>query len=312
MDSLVRFSQGSAPLTLLLGLVVTLATAEALWPRRPGAGPGPSRWANNAGLLVINAYVQALLALAGALPMALLAAQKGWGLFHLLSVPAWAAIPLAVAAMDLAFYGRHRLLHALPGLWRIHQVHHDDRAVDVSTGFRFHPLEAALDLLSWAGVTLLLGAPAASVALTKLLAIGINLLQHANLAIPARLDVPLRRVVITPDMHRIHHSVRGPEADSNYGVLFPWWDRLFGTYRPEPRGGHRGMTLGITGRINPRLEILPGQLLTPFLESGNPNPGSGERRAAPLPEREDEDPPRESPASAHPGAGLPRTGKGRP
>lgn len=263
-EALVGLGQGNGPLLLLLGVFAGLAAGEALRPRRRGPVRRKSRWAANGALFLINGYLHALLAFAAALPVAVVAERNGWGLLHLAGAPAWLAVPLAVAAMDLVFYGRHRLLHAVGALWRLHQVHHDDRAVDASTGLRFHPLEALLDLATWSAAVLALGAPPAAVAVTKLLMITANLFQHANLALPAGLDRRLRRWLVTPDMHRVHHSRQRTEADSNYGVIFPWWDRLFRSYRAQPARGHRRMALGVAGRHRPSQLALPGLLAAPF------------------------------------------------
>mgnify|MGYP006295284729 CR=1 FL=1 len=283
METVVGLAQGAGPLALLIGAFAGLAATEALWPRRPGPVGRARRWGANGALFLINGYLHALLAFAAALPMAVLAERAGWGLLQLATVPAWLAVPVAVVGTDLAFYGRHRLLHAVPALWRLHQVHHDDRAVDASTGFRFHPLEALLDLLTWSAVVLALGAPPVAVAVTKLLMITGNLFQHANLTLPPGLDRHLRRLVVTPDMHRVHHSRARAEADSNYGVIFPWWDRLFGSYRAQPSRGHRGMAVGVAGRNRPAQLALPGLLVAPFrpgLRYRAEEPATGEDRLA--------------------------------
>ncbi|MFA9459534.1 sterol desaturase family protein [Thiohalorhabdus sp. Cl-TMA] len=261
-------SQGSWSWMVLAGVFAGLVAAEVLWPRRQGPLSRFVRWTSNGVLFLVNGHLQSLLGVLGAGSMALLAEQEGWGLFQLVQAPAWLAIPLCVAAADLLFYARHRLLHAFPLLWRIHQVHHDDSAMDASTGFRFHPLEAVLELLTSAGVVLLLGMPVVGVAVIQLLALVVNLFQHTNVRLPGRLDHCLRYLVVTPDMHRVHHSVVRAEADSNYGVVFPWWDYLFGSYRARPAAGHAAMTVGVRGREDPGDLALFGLLLAPFRRLG--------------------------------------------
>ena len=177
--------------------------------------------------------------------MAALAQERHWGLLPMLALPDWLAAALALVLLDLAIYLQHVLFHAVPALWRLHRMHHADLDFDVTTGVRFHPLEI---LLSWAVKVVLLaalGPPVVVVLVFELLLNATSLFNHSNIRLPAGLDAVLRRFVVTPDMHRVHHSALPHETNSNFGFNFPWWDRLFGTYRSQPEAGHAGMTIGI-------------------------------------------------------------------
>ena len=180
-----------------------------------------------------------------AVGLALVAEARGWGLVHALGLPMWASVPLAVVALDLAIYLQHVLFHAVPALWRLHRVHHADLEIDVTTGARFHPIEILLSMGIKLGVVAALGAPAVAVLLFEVLLNATSMFNHSNVRMPLRLDRVLRWVVVTPDMHRVHHSIAARETNSNFGFNLPWWDRLFGTYRDQPAAGHEAMTIGI-------------------------------------------------------------------
>jgi sterol desaturase/sphingolipid hydroxylase (fatty acid hydroxylase superfamily) len=179
-------------------------------------------------------------------------------------VPLWAAVPLAVVLLDLAIYLQHVLFHAVPALWRLHRMHHADLEFDVTTGARFHPLEILLSMAIKLGVVAALGAPAVAVLMFEMLLNATAMFNHSNVRMPARLDSSLRWIVVTPDMHRVHHSVNPREANSNFGFNLPWWDRLFGTYRPEPTAGHESMTIGIEQFREPAEQRLDRMLTQPF------------------------------------------------
>ena len=175
-----------------------------------------------------------------AVGLALLVEARRWGLFHAFGVPAWVAIPLAVILLDLAIYLQHVLFHAVPALWRLHRMHHADLEFDVTTGTRFHPIEILLSMVIKLGVVIAaLGTPAVAVLIFEVLLNATSMFNHGNVRMPERLDRVLRWIVVTPDMHRVHHSIEVRETNSNFGFNLPWWDRLFGTYRDQPEAGHR-------------------------------------------------------------------------
>jgi sterol desaturase/sphingolipid hydroxylase (fatty acid hydroxylase superfamily) len=187
-----------------------------------------------------------------AVGMAFLAQAHGWGLFNLVPLPAWLAIPAAVLLLDLTIYGQHVVFHAVPVLWRLHRMHHADLEFDVTTGLRFHPAEILLSMMIKLTAVAVLGAPPLAVLVVEVLLNVTSMFNHGNVHLPLALDRMLRFVVVTPDMHRVHHSIDRRETDSNFGFNLPWWDRLFGTYRPQPAAGHALMTIGIDRFRDPR------------------------------------------------------------
>ena len=181
----------------------------------------------------------------GAVGLAIWTQSQHWGLFNSVQWPYWIEVTSTVILLDLAIYLQHRLFHGVPLLWRLHRMHHADLEVDATTGNRFHPIEIALSMIIKFGVIAAVGAPALAVLLFEIFLNATSLFNHANIRVAARLEPIMRWLVVTPDMHRIHHSIHRDETDSNFGFNLPWWDRVFGTYRSQPRDGHRGMTLGI-------------------------------------------------------------------
>jgi sterol desaturase/sphingolipid hydroxylase (fatty acid hydroxylase superfamily) len=228
-----------------LGILVVMALWEVAAPRRRQEIPRLLRWSNNLGVVVIDTAVVRLAFPLVAVGLALVAEDGGWGLFNSLDTPAWLAFVVSVLALDFAIYLQHVLFHAVPGLWRLHRMHHADLEFDVSTGLRFHPVEILLSMGIKLAVVAALGPPAAAVLVFEVLLNATSMFNHANIRIPDRIDRILRLVVVTPDMHRVHHSIHPSETNSNFGFNLPWWDRLLGTYRPQPREGHEGMTIGI-------------------------------------------------------------------
>jgi sterol desaturase/sphingolipid hydroxylase (fatty acid hydroxylase superfamily) len=221
--------------------------------------------------------------------VALGAEEHGWGLFNNVAVPAWLAVVLAVVALDLIIYLQHVMFHAVPLLWRLHMVHHADLDFDVSTGLRFHTIEILLSMGIKAAAVVLLGAPALGVLIFEVLLNATSMFSHGNVRLPAWLDRVLRLLVVTPDMHRVHHSVDPRETNSNFGFNLPWWDFLLGTYRAQPEAGHEGVTIGLEQFRDERVEQLPWMLLLPFV--GQPGdypvnrPGAGESLPAHDPPR---------------------------
>jgi len=232
-----------------MGVFLAILVAMALWevaaPRRRREIPRLLRWSNNLGVVVIDTVAVRLVFPVVAVGLALLADEGGWGLLNVLSAPAWLAFVVSVLALDFAIYLQHVLFHAVPGLWRLHRMHHADLEFDVSTGLRFHPVEILLSMGIKLAVVAALGPPAAAVLVFEVLLNATSMFNHANIRLPERVDRVLRLVVVTPDMHRVHHSIHPSETNSNFGFNLPWWDRLLGTYRPQPREGHERMTLGI-------------------------------------------------------------------
>ncbi|QYZ70287.1 sterol desaturase family protein [Neotabrizicola shimadae] len=231
-----------------LGLFALFAGLEAWAPRRARAMPRRNRWTTNLSITVIDALTLRAMAIflpALAVGAALDAQAQGWGLFNRLDWPVWLEIGLAVLILDLAIWAQHLVTHKVPLFWRFHRVHHADRDMDVTTAVRFHPVEIAASMGLKIGLVYLLGPAAVAVVLFEVLLNGTALFNHANLALPQGLDRVVRQVLVTPDMHRVHHSVRREEHDSNFGFALSVWDRLFGTYRAEARGGPDGMRVGL-------------------------------------------------------------------
>jgi len=247
-----------------IGVFGAVALWEWLTPRRKRAFPCWLRWLNNFGIILIDMLAVRLLLPLAAVGWASLCAEQGWGLFNVVELPAWLAVVLSILVLDLTIYGQHVLFHAIPALWRLHRVHHADLDFDVTTGIRFHPVEILLSMGIKLGMVALLGAPALAVLIFEVLLNATSMFNHGNIRMPKRLDRVLRWIVVTPDMHRVHHSIERHETDSNFGFNLPWWDRLCGTYRPQPTDGHEGMTIGIPQFRSRRDLWLDRLLLQPF------------------------------------------------
>ncbi len=252
-------------LGFFFGTFALIALWEGLAPRRTLSIGRGLRWASNIGIVVLNSLLLRLLFPAAAVGVAAAAEAGGWGLFNIYPLGSWPEVALSVIAMDLAIYLQHVMVHAVPALWRLHRVHHADLDYDVTTGARFHPLEIVLSMLIKFATILVLGPPVVAVLIFEVLLNASSMFNHGNIRLPAGVDRLLRRVLVTPDMHRVHHSVEDDEANSNFGFALSWWDRLFGTYREQPRAGHQDMALGIRGWRNPQdVDRLPGMLSLPF------------------------------------------------
>jgi len=251
-------------LVAFFGVFVVLAVWEALAPRRARSQTRRRRWSINLGLSALNTLVLRVAFPAAAVGAALWAAEGGWGLFNTLAAPGWLVIGVSILVLDLAVYGQHRLSHAAPWLWRVHRLHHIDLDVDVTTATRFHPVEMVLSMLWKIAVVVALGAPAVAVLVFEILLNAAAMFSHAQIKLPPAIDRPLRLLLVTPDMHRVHHSIHRDETDSNYAFLLSAWDRLFGSYRAQPRDGHEAMVLGIEGHRSPRALSFTGLLLGPF------------------------------------------------
>jgi len=249
-----------------LGVLALMAAWEALAPRRALAVSKARRWASNLGIVVLNSALLRIIFPATAVAVAVLAQERGWGLLNQYEVPFTLAVAASVIALDLAIYLQHVMFHAVPALWRLHRVHHADLDFDVTTGARFHPIEILLSMLVKMAVIVVIGPPAAAVMIFEVLLNATAMFNHANLRLPLAADRLLRLLVVTPDMHRVHHSVEEHETNSNFGFNLSLWDRLFRTYKAQPDAGHERMTIGIRGYRAPKLvSDLPGMLVLPFL-----------------------------------------------
>lgn len=268
--------------TLRLGgfvlVLAALAVAERLWPARGDTRPARRQLSN----LALVAIDTALLRLAFPLLAVVLAAQvhaRGGGLFGALDWPSWLEVALAVLVLDAAIYWQHRLLHLVPFLWPLHRVHHSDIAIDVTTGVRFHPLEIGLSMLAKLALVVVLGMHPAAVVIFEILLSAASLFTHADFAFPPRVEWVVRAAVVTPSMHRIHHSVRREETDSNYGFLLSAWDRVFGSYRRRPAEPERSMPIGLPQWRDPAGLGLGALLLQPFRRA--PHPAANPRKDIP-------------------------------
>jgi len=250
-------------LTVFVGMMGVMALLQAVFPRRR-LGLGYRRWPVNLGLVVCDTVLLRLLLPAGAVGVAVWAEQADFGLLHGLNITGAPAFILSLLLLDLLIYTQHVVFHAVPLLWRLHRVHHADQEIDVSTGLRFHPMEILLSMLIKMGAVALLGVPAFSVLLFEVLLNGMAMFNHSNVRLPLALDAALRRLLVTPDMHRVHHSVLVAETNSNYGFNLSLWDRLFGTYTAQPEQGHGGMRIGLPGFQSGRADTLKELLLLPF------------------------------------------------
>lgn len=251
-------------LGFLIGVLAVMAVWEMLAPRRRLSVRKSPRWFSNLGLVVLNALLLRLLVPVGLTGVALLAQSRGWGMLNVVSLPIWLSVVLSVVALDLAIYLQHVMFHAVPLFWRLHMVHHADLDFDVTTGLRFHTIEILLSLGIKSAAVILLGAPAMGVLIFEVLLNATSMFNHSNVRLPLRLDRLLRLIVVTPDMHRVHHSVIRRETNSNFGFNLPWWDFLLGTYRDQPEQGHEQMTIGLAQFRDERVDRLPSMLILPF------------------------------------------------
>ena len=251
-------------LAAFAGIFAVMAAWEILAPRRDQKLGRRTRWSGNIGIVIVDAVLVRLVFPITAVGLALVAEARGWGLFYVLDLPTWVSVPLAVMALDLAVYLQHVLFHAVPTLWRLHRMHHADLELDVTTGTRFHPIEIILSMGIKLGAVAAMGVPAVAVLAFEVLLNATSIFNHSNVRIPAWVDRGLRWIVVTPDMHRVHHSILAPETNSNFGFNLPWWDRLFGTYRERPEAGHEAMTIGIEQFREPAEQRLDRMLTQPF------------------------------------------------
>ncbi len=254
------------PLLFLgLALLFLFAILESYRPKRRRDHHRAPRWFGNIGVLVIGTVFARLILPVAPIGAAEWAFKNDIGLLNLVTGPRWIEGLVALLALDLLIYSQHRLFHGIPALWRIHRMHHTDLDFDVTTGIRFHPIEILLSLVIKITAVIALGAHSGAVILFEIVLNGTALFNHANLALPAPLDRTLRLFVVTPDMHRVHHSVHLEETNSNFGFNLPWWDYAFGTYRAQPQDGHSEMTIGLPIFRDERAIRLGRLLIQPFL-----------------------------------------------
>jgi sterol desaturase/sphingolipid hydroxylase (fatty acid hydroxylase superfamily) len=265
MTDLMLAHEGALRLSCFLGVLLIMLGWEQALPRRVPSTPRPARWLANLSLVVIDAALLWLLLPAAAVGASLLARANGWGLFNMLAAPPWLAAVVTLVALDLAVWAQHVAMHKVGPLWRLHRVHHSDLDFDTTTGVRFHPLEILLSMIYKALLVVALGAPTAAVMAFEILLNAASVFTHGNARLPPALDKAIRLVVVTPDMHRVHHSVRREETDSNYGFNLSVWDRLFRTYRAQPCAGHDGMTIGLPQFRRAHEQRLGDLLLQPLL-----------------------------------------------
>jgi len=255
-------------MTFFVGIFVIVALIELAVPRRPLTTSKAGRWFANIGIVIINTVVLRVLVPAGALGISVWIGRQGWGVFNYMNWPIWIEVILSVILLDFVIYLQHLMFHAVPLLWRLHMMHHADLDYDLTTGTRFHPIEIIISMGIKASAISVLGASPVAVIIFEVLLNGTAMFNHGNLYIPLGIDRILRLMVVTPDMHRVHHSVFPSETNSNFGFNLPWWDRLMGTYRAQPTKGHDGMTIGLNQFRDPARLTLPRIIALPFIGKG--------------------------------------------
>ena len=255
-------------LGFFFGVLALMAIWELLAPRRALTISKTARWFANLAIIFINAAVVRLLFPLLPVALALLAQKKGWGLLNYFDAPYWFAVIAGVIVLDLVIYLQHVIFHAVPALWRLHMMHHADLDFDVTTGLRFHPIEIILSGCIKLAAVVVFGPPATAVLIFEVLLNATSMFNHGNIRLPLSVDRVLRLFVVTPDMHRVHHSVVIRETNSNFGFSLPWWDRLLGTYCDQPAAGHQGMTIGLSQFRDAKRLTLPQMLTLPF--TGDP------------------------------------------
>ncbi len=264
MDSLILDNEPTIRLGFFLGVLAAMAVWELAAPRRQLVASRALRWLSNLAVVILGTGLLRLIFPVLAVGLASLAELRGWGLFNAFEVPSWLAFVASVVVLDLAIYLQHVIFHAVPILWRLHMMHHTDRDFDVTTGVRFHPFEAVLSMVIKLAVIAALGPPAVAVVVFEVVLSITSLFNHGNVRMAPGLDRALRLIVVTPEMHRVHHSLHPHETNSNFGFNLPWWDRLFGTYRAQPAEGHRDMTIGLSQFQDRGPENLWWMLVLPF------------------------------------------------
>ena len=257
-------NEANIRLGLFLATLTCFGVLSALFPRRQLNVSWWQRWFDNIGITAVNTIILRLLFPAAAVGVAVYTNELGWGLMNWLPLPTWLAVILTAVLLDLLIYWQHVIFHRVPLLWRLHKVHHTDLDIDVTTGFRFHPVEIVLSMLIKCLAIVVLGAPALGVLLFEIILSLCAMFNHSNLRLPLAMDAVLRKLIVTPDMHRVHHSNLPYETDSNFGFSLSLWDRLFGSYRAQPKSGHTAMTIGLNEYRQFSHLHLPRLLRLPF------------------------------------------------
>lgn len=266
MEEFILANEKYVRMGFFFGMLILIGLWEVVAPKRVLTVSKTVRWVNNLGLVFFNSFIVRILFPFAAVGVAHFANQQGWGLFNYFVMPFWFSVAASIIIMDFVIYIQHVMVHAIPVLWRLHRVHHADLDYDVTTGSRFHTIEIILSMLIKFSTILLLGPPVVAVIVFEIILNATAMFNHGNIGLPKTLDKIVRWFLVTPDMHRVHHSVEDDEANSNFGFSLPWWDRLFGTYRDQPRGGHIAMTIGINKFREPKqVSWLPGMLALPFI-----------------------------------------------
>jgi sterol desaturase/sphingolipid hydroxylase (fatty acid hydroxylase superfamily) len=265
IDEFIMSNESVIRMSFFFGMLSVMAVWEILVPMRQLAVSKLVRWSNNLGIVFLNSFLLRLVLPATAVGIASFANEHGWGILNYIDLSFIFAIVLSVIVMDFIIYLQHVMVHAVPLLWRIHRMHHADIDFDVTTGARFHPIEIFLSMLIKFATILVLGPPVVAVVIFEIILNATAMFNHSNIKLPTVVDKILRLLLVTPDMHRVHHSIEDDEANSNFGFSLPWWDRLFGTYRAQPRAGHKNMIIGIHKfRDSKQVNWLPGMLMLPF------------------------------------------------
>jgi sterol desaturase/sphingolipid hydroxylase (fatty acid hydroxylase superfamily) len=272
-------NEGTIRLSIFLGVLVAMACWEIAVPRRALSQSKWRRWGSNLGIVVLDTLVVRVMFPVLAVGAAVWAEQKGWGLFNLLQLPGWLEVAVAAILLDMVVYWQHRLFHVIPLFWRMHRMHHADLDFDVTTALRFHPFEIILSMVIKLLAVLILGPAAMAVLIFEVLLNGTAMFNHGNVRLAPDLDRWLRLLVVTPDMHRVHHSIEAREYNSNFGFNLPWWDRLFGSYQDQPAAGHSGMRIGLrtySGRICANLIWMLVLPFKPLQMGSGPEPRGNE------------------------------------
>ena len=272
MTETLLSSEVSIRLGFFFGVFAAMAAWELAAPRRRLTQSKAVRWYSNLGIVVLNTVLARIVFPLAPVAVAIVAAERGWGIFNVIDIPPGLAIVAAVVILDFAIYLQHVMVHAVPMLWRLHRMHHADLDFDVTTGARFHPVEILLSIAIKMAVIVLIGAAPVAVLIFEVALHATSMFNHSNVALPLGRDRVWRLFVVTPDMHRVHHSELPFETNSNFGFNLPWWDRLFGTYRNQPEKGHDAMTIGIDLFRDPGDLHLPKMLAQPFVEAAGNYP----------------------------------------
>ncbi len=250
---------------VFLVMLIVMGLAEIRWPRRPLDAPKGQRWFSNISISFISSILARIIAPIAPVGAAMYCAEHGFGLLNFLPLQPWLAFLTSILLLDMLIYWQHVIFHRIPILWLIHRMHHADVNIDASTGIRFHPIEIGMSIFIKLAAIILLGPSPEAVIAFEVLLNGCALFNHANVRLPLKLDAALRLLMVTPDMHRVHHSTDMNEANMNYGFNFPWWDRMFGTYKAQPNAGHTNMRIGLNIFRDPKFNQLRRMLTIPFI-----------------------------------------------